>query len=491
MAITFTHARRAPRTAQAIGIGVAAGPLDADHPATVALAARNVDPAYLQSRGFEGKVGQAEAVPGPAGTVTVVVGLGPAAEIGPTPLRKAAAAFARTAARQQRAAIALLDDLPDDADLPACAQAVVEGVALASYRFRAYQAAPKPANLQRMTVVAGGGAAVARAVERGAATAEAVTFARDLVNRPGGDLTPVEAAKAARSLGRRHGLKVSVMDERAIRAARMGGVLGVNRGSAQPPRFVTVTYTPATTPVASVALVGKGITFDSGGLSIKTAEGMSTMKCDMGGAAAVLGAMAIVAATAPAVAVTAYMPFTDNMTGPDATRPGDVLTMRNGTTEEVLNTDAEGRLILADALALASEARPDAIIDAATLTGACMVALGKKVAGLMGTDDALVGRVEAASSATGERVWHLPLPADYRTFIESKVADLKNIGTGPHGGALTAGLFLAEFVADGIPWAHVDIAGPAWSDDDDAEVTPGGTGFGARLLAEVVASFDR
>jgi leucyl aminopeptidase len=479
--ITFTHARSVPKGADVVVVGV---PADG-------VADSGLDADVLAARGFEGKVGQAEVLTGANGAVTVAVGLGPADEIGPAVLRRAGAAAARAAARRTTAALTVLDQLPDDADRPACARALVEGVALASYRFRAFKAEPAPAELRRVSVVSPGGRAVTDAVALGAATGEAVAFTRDLVNRPGGDLTPTEAAKAARSWGRTHGLKVSVMDERAIREARLGGVLGVNRGSSQPPKFVTVTYTPSGTPTAKVALVGKGITFDSGGLSIKTSDGMSTMKCDMGGAGAVLGAMGVIAAEAPPVQVTAYLPFTDNMTGPDATRPGDVLRHRDGTTTEVLNTDAEGRLILADALALASESSPDAIVDAATLTGACMVALGRKVAGLMGNDDDLVERVRAAAEATGESVWHLPLPAEYRPLLDSTVADLRNIGKQPHGGALTAGLFLQEFVGEGIPWAHLDIAGPAWSDADEGLVTAGGTGFGVRLLAEVVAGFGR
>ena len=215
---------------------------------------------------------------------------------------------------------------------------------------------------------------------------------------------------------------------------------------------------------------------------------MMTMKCDMGGAAAVIGAMSVLKDLGVGCRVRAFVPMTDNMLGGDATRPGDVLKIRNGKTIEVLNTDAEGRLILADALSLASEAKPDAMIDLATLTGACMVALGPKIAGLMGNNDSWIEQIEAASDLTGERVWHLPLPADYRKQVESSVADMKNIG-GPHGGALTAGLILQEFVADGIPWAHLDIAGPAFTDSDDAEITKGGTGFGVRLLAELATNF--
>jgi len=216
---------------------------------------------------------------------------------------------------------------------------------------------------------------------------------------------------------------------------------------------------------------------------------MMTMKCDMAGAAAVLGAMTAIAELAPKVAVTAYMPLTDNMTGGDATRPGDVLTIRNNKTVEVLNTDAEGRLVLADALSLAGEAKPDAIIDLATLTGAAMAALGPHFAALMGTDDQWVEQVLTASERTGERMWRLPLPPQYRSMIDSTVADMKNIG-GPLAGALTAGLFLKEFVPEGIAWAHVDIAGPAFTETPFDEHPKGGTGFGVRALVDLVENFQ-
>jgi leucyl aminopeptidase len=239
-----------------------------------------------------------------------------------------------------------------------------------------------------------------------------------------------------------------------------------------------------------VALVGKGITFDSGGLSIKTADGMETMKTDMSGAAAVLGTMAALSAISPPVEVVAIIPATENMPGGRATKPGDVLRIRNGKTVEVLNTDAEGRLVLADGLSLAVEDGVDAIVDVATLTGACIVALGPKVAGLMGNDDAWVDQVRAAAERAGESVWPLPLPEQYRTLIDSDVADVKNITSGRSGGALTAGLFLREFVGD-RPWAHLDIAGPARSDEDDGYMQKGGTGWGVRTLVELVSGFHR
>jgi leucyl aminopeptidase len=266
--------------------------------------------------------------------------------------------------------------------------------------------------------------------------------------------------------------------------------MGVNRGSDQPPRFVELRYTPRGDARGTVALVGKGITFDSGGLSLKTGTGMMTMKCDMAGAAAVLGAFVAVAHLRPDVEVRGYLPLTDNMTGGDATRPGDVFTLRNGKTIEVLNTDAEGRLVLADALAFASEAQPDALIDLATLTGACVTALGNKLAGLMGRNDAWLDQVESAAASTGEPVWRLPLPVEYRKQVESSVADMKNIGSGS-AGALVAGLILGEFVAEPVPWAHLDIAGPAFTDSEDAEVTKGGTGYGVRLLVDLVERFEK
>jgi len=239
-----------------------------------------------------------------------------------------------------------------------------------------------------------------------------------------------------------------------------------------------------------VALVGKGITFDSGGLSIKSAEGMEAMKTDMSGAAAVLGVMSALADLGVGTRVVGIVPAAENMPGGRATRPGDVLRIRNGTTVEVLNTDAEGRLVLADGLSLAAEEGVDAIIDLATLTGACVVALGKKVAGLMGNHPGWINQVHDAATRAGEAVWPLPLPVDYRKGLESEIADLRNIGRGRWGGALTAGLFLKEFVGD-VAWAHLDIAGPARSDDDEGYLTKGGTGFGVRTVLEVLRRFQR
>jgi leucyl aminopeptidase len=307
------------------------------------------------------------------------------------------------------------------------------------------------------------------------------------VNEPGGSLLPARLAERAAEIGEEAGLEVEILEEDDIREQRLGGLLGVNRGSDNPPRLIILRHRPEG-PRGHVAVVGKGITFDAGGLSIKTGDGMKTMKDDMAGGAAVIAAMAAVPTVAPDVAVTAFVPATDNMLGGDATRPGDILTMADGSTVEVLNTDAEGRLVLADALHLAAAEEPDAVIDLATLTGACMVALGPKIAGLMGNDAEWIDTVQAAADRAGERLWPLPLPEDYRKQLESPLADRKNIG-GRLGGALTAGLFLSAYVPDDLPWAHVDIAGPAFLDEIDGENPKGGTGFGVRTILELLAGY--
>ncbi len=491
MTVTFTPpqfstARRAPARAEVVAHGITSDRLAGGDALPLGL-----DRSDLGRLGFEAKGGQVQVIP-VDGRLVAAVGLGDAGGLSLDGLRRAAASLAR-AVRTHRSLATDLASAAADADGPIEAEgvgAVVEGLTLALYRF-GYQSsggARAGDRLTRITLVGSAAVGVRAAVGRAEAVAAGVVLARDLVNEPGGSLTPPKFANRVRRMARDRGLTVKVMDEAAIRRARMGGLLGVNRGSAQPARFVELTWTPKGRPKGTLALVGKGLTFDAGGLSIKSGQGMMDMKMDMGGAAAVVGAMSVMPDVAPRCRVRAYLPMTDNMLGGDATRPGDVLTIRNGKTIEVLNTDAEGRLVLADALSLASEGKPDAVIDLATLTGACIVALGPRIAGLMGRGDGFLEQVEAASSRTGERVWRLPLPDDYRSMVDSPVADMKNIG-GPHGGAITAGLILGEFVAEGIDWAHLDIAGPAFTDSDDAEVVRGGTGFGVRLLVDLASSF--
>jgi leucyl aminopeptidase len=448
-----------------------------------------VDDGWLTTAGFTGQPGQVQVVPGP-GRAMIVVGLGPADAVDAGGLRRAAAVAARAAGPYATVATHLLDALPADdrGDRGGAARALAEGTVLGGYQFDRYKTAPEPPALARLVVVASEGDGLQEALDLGARIGAAVGLARDLVNEPGGILTPPQLAAAATEIAGREGLELTVLERDELVERGFGGLLGVNRGSAQPPKLIRLAYVPDD-PQGHLALVGKGITFDSGGLSIKTADGMMTMKDDMGGAAAILGAMSAVAAVAPRCRVTAYIPSTDNMTGPDATRPGDVLRMYGGTTVEVLNTDAEGRLILGDALVLASEEGADAIVDLATLTGAVITALGSRVAGLMGNDDDWLAQVQTAADRAGERVWPLPLPDDYRKGLDSDVADLRNISRDKGAGAITAALFLREFVGEGIPWAHLDIAGPAWSDNVDGEVVKGGTGFGVRALLELASGF--
>jgi leucyl aminopeptidase len=482
MAIRFGTARSVPATAPVVAHGVTAEGL-ASVPGPVGRA-------ELERLGFEAKAGQIQVLPHD-GSLTVLVGLGAADAVDADALRKAAAAMAKALGKHDKVVTTLAADAANGTvDEAAAARAVAEGVLLGSYAYTAQKSAPKPPALAQVTLAGSTAKAVREAISVGEAIAAAQNLARDFVNEPGGSLTAPVFADRAAALAKGSGLKVKVMDEAAIRRAGLGGLLGVNRGSTLPPRLVQLTYEPATKAAATLAFVGKGLTFDSGGLSIKPGTGMETMKSDMGGGAAVIAAMSALAAVGAPNRVRAFVPMTDNMLGGDATRPGDVLKTRNGKTIEVLNTDAEGRLILADALALASEEKPDGIVDLATLTGACMVALGLKIAGLMGRDAAFVDQVRSAAGRAGERVWELPLPDDYKQLYESKVADMKNIA-GPYGGSITAGLILQEFVGDGIPWAHLDIAGPSWATTDEPECPTGGTGFGVRTLIELACTFRK
>ncbi len=447
---------------------------------------------FMEETGFEGKPGQSLVVPtlgrlrAPA---AVVVGVGAFDEVTVDGLRRAAAVVARKAKKVKSVATTLVE-LADAAGLEraGAAQALAEGLSLGSYEFVKYKGEEKGSRLSRVDVIGKGGARVKAALDRGVAVAAAVTWARDIVNEPSGAKSPAAFADAAKRLLRNAGVTVKVLTDAQIKAEKLGGVHGVGQGSANPPRFVKLTYSPDGAK-RTLALVGKGVVFDSGGLSLKTSGGMETMKTDMSGAAAVIAAMSVLREARVKVKVVGYVPMVENMPSGSAIRPGDVLTIRNGKTVEVLNTDAEGRLILADALSVAAEDKPDAVVDLATLTGACMVALGDKVAGLMGNNEPWQEQVRAAADRAGEPVWPLPLPSDYRKLLDSEVADLRNISTGNYGGALTAGLFLREF-AGTVPWAHLDIAGPARASADDGYLVKGGTGFGVRTLVELAGNFE-
>ena len=455
---------------------------ESGEPAVVGL--EGPTPDARARRGFEGKSGQIGLFDVDGKTV-VALGLGAASDVTLETLRSAAATFVRSATNVETAELALAGVAVDGADAAQRSQAVTEGVLLGSYRFDVYKSKADDRKLQEIRLVD----ADESGVERGTLISDAVRRTRDLQNEPPVTLTPTRFGEIASDLAREVGLDISVWDEAKIKAERLGGLLGVAAGSLEPPRFVKLTYAPNEAD-GKVALVGKGITFDTGGLSLKPPDSMIGMKGDMTGAAVVLNVMAVLPKLAPSVRVDAYLPLTENMPGARATKPGDILRARNGTTIEVLNTDAEGRLILADALALAAEDEPDAIIDIATLTGAVMVSLGTEIAGLMGNNDALVQQVKAASENVNEDLWQLPLPDKYRKLIDSPIADLKNIGPKARAGSSTAGLFLKEFV-DNKPWVHLDIAGTDFADADDGHIVKGGTGFGVRTLIETIEKFTK
>jgi leucyl aminopeptidase len=481
--VTLDVARAVPSSADAIGVPV--GEKGAV-PRQLGLSRH-----ALTAAGFEGKVGQTLVVPRGDGAAYVAVGVGDPDELTAAKLRDAAAAFARAAAKRTNLATTLADAArrltPDVA-----AQAVVEGALLARYRYGALKRERNGNGLHALTVVSAGAriADARRGVERARVTTRAAQLARDLANTPPGYLTASRLADVARDIAATANLGVDVFDADALAEMGCGGLLGVNAGSAEPPRLVKLTYRPAR-PTGHLALVGKGVMYDSGGISLKNSDAMhAAMKMDMSGAAAVLASMSALAELGCRTAVTGFLMCTDNMPSGSAMKLGDVLTIRGGTTVEVHNTDAEGRLVLADGLALAVEERPDAIVDIATLTGACMVALGPGMAGVFGTSQPLVDQITAAADATDEPVWQLPLAKEkYRKQLDSDVADLKNVG-GPYGGAIIAALFLSEFAGD-VPWAHLDIAGPMKVDADESWRSKGATGFGTRLLIELALRFSR
>lgn len=495
MSLTFTLSASPVDRVQADLLAVPVGAGRALGPGASAIdAALDGDlAAFMAEADFDGKPGQTLAVPTRGrlrSAAAMLVGVGAFDEVTVDGIRRAAAAIARKATKAPSVATTLVD-LADAAGIerPDAAQALAEGFVLGSYQFLKYKGNGDATRLSKVVVVGRANARVEAALDRGATVAAAVSWARDMVNEPSGAKSPAAFADAAKKLLRGKGVTVKVMTEAELKAEGLGGVVGVGQGSGNPPRLVKATYSPPGKK-GSVAFVGKGVVFDSGGLSLKTSTGMETMKIDMSGAAAVLAAMSVLKDLGVKAKVTAYVPMVENMPSGTAIRPGDVLKIRNGKTVEVLNTDAEGRLILADALALAAEDKPDAVVDVATLTGACMVALGDKIAGLMGNRDEWNEQVQAAADAVGEPMWPLPLPTEYRKLLDSEVADLRNISTGSYGGALTAALFLAEFV-DGVPWVHLDIAGPARAGGDDGYLVKGGTGFAVRTLVELVDRFKK
>jgi leucyl aminopeptidase len=415
-----------------------------------------------------------------AAPLIAAVGLGPAGDepADAETLSRAAGAAVRSLAPVKPARIALALPAAD----PASAEAVALGALLGSYWFGRYRSASQP--VPELTLLADGGHAAA-AVTRAEILATAVNLVRDLVNTSPSHLYPEILAAEAGKVAAEAGLGIEVLDDAALAAGGYGGIVGVGQGSVHPPRLVRLAYQhPAATK--TVVFAGKGITFDSGGLSLKTPKGMEAMKSDMGGAAAVLAALQAIAALQPAVNVVGYLPLAENMPGATAQRPSDVITMYGGKTVEVLNTDAEGRLILADVLARSAADSPHLLVDVATLTGAQVVALGYRVSGLMANDDSVLDGICDAAVRAGEAFWPMPLPEELRAGLDSKVADLANVSGVRDGGMLTAGLFLKEFVPDGVKWAHLDIAGPSFNEGEPYGYTPkGGTGIAVRTLVQI------
>ena len=436
----------------------------------------------LKALGAKGSTEQLTRVLVPSLPVASVlaVGLGKDRDEWPADVIRRAAGVAARALNGTETVVTTLSELD--------VAAAVEGLILGAYRFsefRSAKTAPKEAGLTALTVLSTADDAETAAA-RGVDVATAVATARDLVNTPPSHLFPGEFAKRAKALGKSAGLEVEVLSKKELEDAGYGGVVGVGKGSSRGPRLVRLTYRSGKKDAKKVALVGKGITFDTGGISIKPAANMHQMTSDMGGAAAVIATVVLAARQQLAVDVTATVPMAENMPSSTAQRPGDVLTQYGGTTIEVLNTDAEGRLILADAIVRACEDNPDYLIDTATLTGAQLVALGARTPGVMGTDE-FRDRVAKLSQDVGENAWPMPLPEELKDDLKSTVADLANVSGVRNAGMLVAGVYLREFVADGVQWAHLDVAGPAYNSGSPWGYTgKGGTGVPTRTMFAVL-----
>lgn len=440
---------------------------------------------------FTGKLGTALVTPGgPLGVENViVVGLGPRDKFDLETVRKAAATAAlRCKALRTETAATVLHGAgaggiaPEDA-----ARAIAEGAILALYKFDKYISKDpdnkdKPFN--RLTIIDRDKKNLPKinaGIRLGTILADAANTERDLVNEPASVMTPERLAQAARKIARDGGLQIKVLGKPEIEKLKMGGVLNVSRGSAQPPRFIVMSYKGAPKSKKTVGLIGKGVTFDSGGLCIKPPNSMDDMKGDMTGAACMMCVMKAISQLKPKINVTAVMPAVENMTGGNAYKVGDIFQAMNGKTIEVLNTDAEGRLILADAICYAKKLGMSPLIDAATLTGACVVALGTFCAGAFGNDDELIDSIIATGKKTGEKYWRLPTFDEFKEVIKSDIADIKNIGD-RYAGASTAAMFLAFFYGDDVPWVHLDIAGPMTSSKDSYYIRKGATGTTVRTL---------
>jgi leucyl aminopeptidase len=433
-------------------------------------------------------------VHGPAGLKTVrllLVGAGKREQFNPGTLRKVAGAALRYLKARSVHKVAFL--LRENDVNESAAQAVTEGAVAADFETDKYKTDKKNEKFIETFSVIGFGDAEKAAGEKGIAKGrtigEAQNFARDLVNEPSNKLTPVILAEKARVMAKEAGLAVEILDEKKITELKMGALLSVAQGSIEPPRMIVLTYTPANARPGApvVGLVGKAVTFDTGGISIKPSEGMEKMKYDMAGGATMLGVMRAVAALKPNVKVICVVPATENMPGGKAQKPGDIQTAMSGKTIEVLNTDAEGRLILADGVHYAKQLGATHLVDAATLTGAIVVALANVNVGVFGSDQPWTDKLLGSAKAAGEKMWQMPLDDEYREFIKGSFADIQNIGSGKGGGAITGAMFIKEFAGD-TPWIHLDIAGTAWNDDTKPWLAKGPTGVALRTLVQLIGS---
>lgn len=441
--------------------------------------------ARAQALGFDASVGSSLVLVCADGPVTVLLGGGPRADADAAVLRDVASFLARAVPRHDNLAIVVPDTSVAPADV---ASALVEGAALARYVYRIGADGPD-AKLSSLALVADEAHADLEAgVARGVLLVKATKLARDLAGTPGGILTATKIAELAVELGPDAGLEVEWFDEEALVELGCGGLLGINLGSAEPPAMVKLIYRPDGEPTGKLTLVGKGIMYDAGGLALKPGDEVhAVMKNDMTGAGAILAAMTVLRDLGCQAQVTGYLMCTDNMPSGSALRMGDIVVMRGGKTVEIINTDAEGRMVMGDALVLATEEPVDAIVDIATLTGAAMRTFGTEIAAVIGNNEALINQVKAAAERVDEPVWELPLAHRYRRELDSVLADLRNMG-GANAGSITAALFLNEFVGD-VPWAHIDIAGTAQSSAPRKWTNQGTTGFGTRLLIDLALNF--
>lgn len=432
---------------------------------------------------IKGKLGEVTRIVGKKGSVAYVFGLGKKSQLTPEILRAASAGVAKACISDKIESVTFM--MPIEAKDKLMSQAAAEGLVLGSYQFEEFKSNNDEAFEMSSASIFGG---VEKAVNKGAVIASSVCFARNLENRPGNIATPTHLAKNAENISKASDVKVTVFDRKEFTEMGMGALAGVASGTEEPPKFIIMEYFKGPKSEKPKILVGKGLTFDSGGISIKPAAKMDEMKFDMCGSGVVLGVMRAISILKPKMNVVGIIPSTENMSGDKAYRPGDILTAYNKKTIEVLNTDAEGRLILADALSYACKNYdPEYILDFATLTGAVVVALGHVATGIMGTDPSLIANIKQSSCMTGEKVWEFPLWDEYLDQVKSKIADVKNLGAGGQAGTIAGGAFLKSFVDEGVSWCHFDIAGSAWGDKKLTYQNPGSaTGEVIRLVIDLL-----